>query len=38
MRGEWLWTGAAAVGLLALSASAQANDELLLRQNNAPSG
>jgi PQQ-dependent dehydrogenase (methanol/ethanol family) len=34
MRREWLLSGAAAAGLL-LAGSAQANDELLLRQNNA---
>ncbi len=34
MRRGWLLTGAGAVGLLALSMSAQANEELMVMQNN----
>ncbi len=34
MRRGWLLTGAAAMGLLALSISAQANEELMVMQNN----
>ena len=34
MRRGWLLTGAAAMGLLALSMSAQANEELMVMQNN----
>ncbi|HEX3209661.1 MAG TPA: PQQ-binding-like beta-propeller repeat protein, partial [Geminicoccaceae bacterium] len=35
MQRGWLLTGAAAIGLLTLSLSAQANDELMVMQNNS---